>query len=258
MTSPVESSLIEGPDGIDVYRAAPSAAAGAGAGAAGAGVRGGIVLIHEIWGLAPHIREVADRLAAQGYLTHAPDVLSRFGVTPEVGADLERLMSEPDETKRLAAQPVFRERLAPTRDPGYAAWTVTALRGVVTRLEAEPGVEGRVAAVGFCFGGTYTFALAAADARIRAAVPFYGSAPDDATSARASILAFYGERDSRITDGLAALRAAMTRAGANFTAQVYPGVGHAFFNDTRPGAYHADTAADAWRRTLEFLATTLA
>jgi carboxymethylenebutenolidase len=132
---------------------------------------------------------------------------------------------------------------------------VPALRGIVDALVDEPGVDERVGVVGFCFGGTYAFALAAAEPRLRAAVPFYGTFPERADPATIScpVLAFYGEEDHGITDGVPDLEARMQRAGVDFTARVYRGVGHAFFNDTSPSKYNAEVAADAWDRTLAFL-----
>ena len=78
-------------------------------------VRGGIVVIQEIWGLADHIKDVADRFAKQGYLAIAPDLLGHVGLTPDVGAELQQLMSA-DEATRTAAQPRMREVFA------RAAW----------------------------------------------------------------------------------------------------------------------------------------
>src|SRR5688500_14305212 len=152
-------------DGLGGYRAAPEG-----------DPRGGIILIHEIWGLVPHITGIADRFAAEGYVVLAPDLLSDVRVTPDVGSELHALMADPDEARRTAAQPRMREAMAPLRAPEFAATAVGKLRKAVDALAAEPGVEGRIAVVGFCFGGTYAFALAASDDRIRAAVPFYGTA----------------------------------------------------------------------------------
>jgi carboxymethylenebutenolidase len=123
----------------------------------------------------------------------------------------------------------------------------------------QPGVEGRIGVVGFCFGGSYSFTLAAADGRIRAAVPFYGSPPASADLARigAPLLAFYGERDERLMRSLPDVTSGMRDAGADFRPHVYPRVGHAFFNDSNPRTYDAETAQDAWRRTLAFLDETL-
>jgi carboxymethylenebutenolidase len=217
--------------------------------------RGAVVVIQEIWGLADHIKDVADRVAAQGYVAVAPDLLGHVGLTPEVGARLFELMFSASEEDRLAAQPQMRAATTPARQPEFAAWAVPALRAVVDSLVDEPGVDGRVGVVGFCFGGTYAFALAAADPRLRAAVPYYGSFPEqaDPASIACPVLAFYGEDDHGITDGVPELEARLEQAGVDFTARVYHGVGHAFFNDTSPSKYNAEVAADAWDRTLAFL-----
>lgn len=230
-------------DGVRAYRAEPQGPP-----------RGGIVLIHEIWGLVPHITDVADRFAAEGYLVLAPDLLSGIGVTPELGAELHRLVSDPDEAVRTAAQPRLRDALAPIRVPEYADRAVRQLRKAVDAFSAEPGIEGRIAVVGFCFGGTYSFALAASDDRIRAAVPFYGTAPapDRIAEIGCPVLAIYGAHDPALMDALPGVRATMSATGVDFTDHVYPDAAHAFFNDTG-SRYRADDAADAWKRTLAFL-----
>lgn len=217
--------------------------------------RGGVVVIHEIWGLVDHIKDVADRFAVEGYLAVAPDILSSTGMPPELGAELQQLIQGADERARTDAQPRLREALSVSRSPEYAEWAVTVLTQVVDYAAAQHGVGDRVAAVGFCFGGTYAYAVAAEDTRVRAAVPFYGSAPPFATlgDIRARVLAFYGERDERITGVLPELEVAMAEAGVDFTPVVYPGAEHAFFNDSSPSRYDPDAAADAWRRTLDFL-----
>ena len=218
-------------------------------------VRGGLVVIHEIWGLVDHITDVADRFAAEGYLAVAPDLLSHVGLAPAVGAELLRLRTSADPEEQTRVQPMLREKMAPLQAPEYATWAVQALRHTVDYVVAQPGVADRVGVVGFCFGGSYTFALAAADDRISAAVPFYGSPPEltGVAAIDCRVLAFYGDQDQRLMDSLPAVTKAMTAAGVDFTAKVYPGVGHAFFNDTNPQTYDAAAAADAWGRTLEAL-----
>jgi carboxymethylenebutenolidase len=218
--------------------------------------RGGLVLIHEIWGLADHIKDVAHRFAAEGYEVIAPDLLSRIGMTPTVGAELEALMHHADEEVRTLAQPRLREAMSPARAPEFARWAVPALRGCVDFLDAEPGIEGRIAVAGFCFGGSFSFALAGAEPRLRAAVPFYGTPPSitDYGSIRIPILAFYGDQDDRLMGSLPEVESSMAEAGVEFESVVYPDAGHAFFNDSNPHAYAAKPARDAWRRTLDFLA----
>jgi carboxymethylenebutenolidase len=223
-------------------------------------VRGGVIVIEEIWGLVDHIKEIADRFAAQGYVAVAPDILSHAGITPEVGNELLRLRESADEAERTRAQPLMREKTAPLNQPEYGAWAVSALKQVVDWLDARPEVAGRIAVTGFCFGGTYSFALAAADDRVRAAAPFYGAPPQSTEfeGFACPVRAFYGEQDERLISGLPEVRQRMSEAGVDFEATVYPGTGHAFFNDTNAHAYDADAAADAWQKVNDFFTETLA
>ena len=223
-------------------------------------VKGALVVIHEIWGLVDHIKNIADRFAAEGYVVIAPDILSSTGVTPAVGLELASLVFSADEKTRTEAQPKLRERLAPSNDPEYAAWAVTVLKSAVDYLEKQPGVGGRIGVTGFCFGGSYSFALAAADPRVSAAVPFYGYPPQSTSieTIGCPVLALYGDTDERLMSSLPALTASMADAGVRFTAQTYDNAGHAFFNDTNSMTYVADVAADAFARTLAFLRTNLA
>jgi carboxymethylenebutenolidase len=240
-------TMIELADSLSAYRAEPEGE-----------ITGALVVIHEIWGLVDHITDVADRFAAEGYLVLAPDILGPIGVSAEVGVELQRLMFNADEKTRTEAQPIMREKLAPSNAPEYASWAVNALMSAVDYLEAQPGVDGRIGVTGFCFGGGYSFALAAADPRVRAAVPFYGYPPTSVDTIACPVLALYGDTDERLMTSLPALTATMADAGVNFTAQTYEGAGHAFFNDTNSITYRPDVAADAFARTLAFLRTNLA
>jgi carboxymethylenebutenolidase len=223
-------------------------------------LRGALLVIHEIWGLTDHIKDVADRFAGEGYLVIAPDILSHGGISPEVGEEINRLMFRGTEEERAAAQPLMREKMTPVRSPEYGEWAVGALKKVVDYVETLPDVDGRIAVVGYCFGGTYSFALAAADRRVRSAVPFYGSPPESADLARIEcpVLAFYGDQDENLMKTLPEVTERMKDAGVEFDAQVYEGAGHAFFNDANSVMYRPDAAADAWLRTLEFLRGTVA
>jgi carboxymethylenebutenolidase len=233
--------------GVDVYRAE-----------AVGPLRGGLILIEEIWGLVPHIRAVADRFAGEGYLVLAPELLG--DVLGSVnGQELMEARDDPDEARRNAAQPQLRELFSGMQDPSFAAGAVAKLTTVVDALEIEPGVDGRIAVAGFCFGGTYAYALAAADPRVKAAVPFYGTAPSPEEIAKVAcpIHAFYGRQDERLIAALPGVEKAFADAGKDFTATVYPDAGQAFFNDTNPHAYNEVDAADAWSRATAFLAAHL-
>jgi len=233
-------------NGVTVYRAEPSGEP-----------RGTIIVIHEIWGLVEQIKGVADRWAAEGYLAVAPDILSHGGVTPEVGEELAWAMRHPDEAMRTAMQPRMREALAPVREPAYAVWALGQLVALLDGLEEqEPAAAERIAVTGFCFGGTYSFALAAEDDRVLAAVPFYGTAPavDKIQDISCPVLALYGEIDPPLMEKLPEVREAMAEADVDFTDVVYPGAAHAFFNETNPLRYDAAAAADAWARATAFVA----
>ncbi|MCU1512996.1 MAG: dienelactone hydrolase family protein [Microbacteriaceae bacterium] len=231
------------PSAIDAYVVQPTGE-----------LKGALIVIHEIWGLVPHIKDVAGRYAAEGYLVVAPDILSAVGIEAEVGLELFGIMTDPDENVRVEGQPRIREAFSKHRDPSYAAWAVPALQRVVDYLQAQPGVEGRIGVLGYCFGGTYSYALVAADPRVRAAAPYYGTAPqaDDIAKISAPVHAFIGQDDPPVMDALPGVRENMAASGVDFEATVYPESGHAFFNNTGP-RYNAVDAADAWRKTLEFL-----
>lgn len=227
---------------------------------AGTEIKGGLIVIHEIWGLVANIVDIADRFAAEGYIVVAPDILSHAGVTPTVGAELQAIVFHADEKVRTDAQPLLREKLSATHDPAYGAWAVASLVTYVDYLAGQPGVDGRIAVTGFCFGGSYAFALAAADPRVAASVPFYGYPPTGTVIAGIGcpLLAFYGDEDTRLMESLPELTTSMAAAGVDFTPKVYPGVGHAFFNDTNSITYREDAAQDAWGITLWFLQENLA
>lgn len=220
--------------------------------------RGGLVLLHEIWGLNAHITDVADRFAEEGYVVLAPDLLTGTGIDVEQLADTQRDLADPH--RRHLAQPRLRELAAPTRSPQFAATALSRLGACVDSLADRDDVGGRIGAVGFCFGGSYVFALAAHDRRLAAAVPFYGTADltaDDLAHIHCPILAFYGEQDTNLIDALPDLTTRMRDAGIDFTPEVYRDAGHAFFNDTNNFAFSPLAAESAWNQTLEFLAARL-
>ncbi|TQJ35491.1 carboxymethylenebutenolidase [Arthrobacter sp. SLBN-122] len=220
--------------------------------------KGGLVVVHEVWGLVRHTKDVADRFAAEGYVAVATDLLSGVGGVPDLSGELQEAAFDPQQ--RSNAQPRLRKHMAPMRSPEYAKHAVAALRVCFDHLEGVPGLAGRVAATGFCLGGTYTFSLAVAEPRLRAAVPFYGHAEFKDAELRAincPVLAFYGEQDSALMEELPGLKHRMRAAGVDFEAAVYPGTGHAFFNDTNRYTYNAEAAEDSWRRTLAFLERSL-
>ncbi|WKK70694.1 dienelactone hydrolase family protein [Rathayibacter oskolensis] len=127
------------------------------------------------------------------------------------------------------------------------------LQALVSRLLSEEGVLS-VSVTGFCYGGTFSYALALAEPRLASAVPFYGhcTASDEELAAlEVAVLAFYGDQDAPLMEQVPRIREAT--AGKDVELVVYPGAGHAFFNDSNDGTYDEAAATDAWPRALAFL-----
>ena len=201
--------------------------------------KGAVLIIHENRGLTAHIRTLPARFAADGYTALAIDLLSEEGGTAS-------LPSEGDATAALGNAPA--ERL------------IADLRAGLDEL-ALRAPDAKLAAMGFCFGGGMTWQLlAAGEPRLAAAVPFYGPAPADADfsgSPNAAVLGVYAELDARVNASQETARAALEAAGLTHEIKVFPGVDHAFFNDTGQ-RYNAEQAAAAYEATLAWFATHLA
>jgi carboxymethylenebutenolidase len=197
----------------------------------------GVLVLQEWWGLVPHIIDVADRFAAEGYIALAPDLWRGERAT------------RPDEAARLfMALDVARAE----KD----------LRGAIAALAAR-GARGKVGVVGFCMGGQLALhAATESPDQVGAVVDFYGIHPNvkpDFSKLRAPVLGLFGEEDSSVSpDAVHALAGEIRTCGGRITTAIYPGAGHAFFNDARPDAYNAEAAADAWNKTRAFLAENLA
>ena len=201
-----------------------------GAWAAAEQPRGGVLVIHENRGLTDHIRSVAGRFAASGWSALALDLLSEEGGTG----------SFPDEAAIGAAL----SQVAPER---FDADMKAAVTEIEKRLPRK-----RIAAIGFCFGGGMVWRLlAAGEARLAAAAPFYGPFPagGDLGGARAAVLGVYGGLDARVNATRDAAQAALEAAGLPHEILTFEAADHAFFNDT--GArFNAPAAEEAWRRVL--------
>ncbi len=222
---------------------------------------GGIIIIHEVWGLNDHTKDIADRFVKEGYEVIAPDLLGDIAPEPELSKKIREGLFNPDPEERNQAQPKLRELLAPTKAPGFAEATIEKLKKCVEHLSSRPEVENRIASVGFCFGGTYSFSLALHEPKLKAAVPFYGHCDfeiDELKQINCPILAFYGENDYGLVDNLPELKTKMEGAGVDFSSKVYPNCGHAFFNDTNPYSYNKEAANDSWQLALDFLGNNLA
>ena len=194
----------------------------------------GIVVIHENRGLNDHIRDVARRLAKEGYVVLAPDLLTRLGGTASFPAD-----SATEAIRKLDEEMI-------TKD----------LTGAVSYLKGQNFVRAnKVGVVGFCWGGGNVLLISTRNKDLAAAVVYYGRSPknlDDVKNISAPVLGHYGEKDAGITSQVPKLEEAMKQHGKSFEYKVYPGAPHAFNNDTNPQRYNAEAAKEAWSRTLEF------
>lgn len=201
-----------------------------------------VLVIHENRGLNQHIKDVTVQLAAAGFVALAPDFLSPLGETPTTG----------DGSK--TADDLARERLA-TIDPKRLMRD--AKMSLEWFAEHEDGM-GKPGAVGFCWGGLMVNELAmAAGKDLRAGVVYYGMAPADMSGAKkikARMLLHYAGLDERVNATAEAWQAALKAAGVEFAAFTYPGVNHAFNNNTSAARYNKEAAELAWRRTVAWLA----
>lgn len=214
----------------------------------------GLIVIHEIWGLNPHTKDVADRFAKEGYSVIAPDLF--YDVIFEGKVDQSILDEMHDPETRDEAQKKMRAILAPIQAPEFAKHTLANLEKCVKYLLEDAHIVSEdVGVLGFCFGGTYSLALAALDPRINAVVSFYGHPlkEEKIENLNCSILAFYGDHDKNLMDSLPLFKELMQKHSKDFTAIVYPNTGHAFFNDTNTKMYNEVAAKDSWYKTLVFL-----
>ena len=195
----------------------------------------GVVVICEIWGLVDHIKEVARRVALEGFLVIAPDALSPLGGTPE---DLDK--KEIGEVFSLIRKLDDQE-------------TIKNFVAAEKYLETHPQSTGKVGVMGFCWGGGLTNQLAVNSSDFKAAVPFYGRqpAPEDVPKIKTPLLIHYASDDERTNEGIPAFEAALQEAAIDYQIFMYEGTKHGFFNNTRP-IYHEEAAKLAWKRTIDF------
>ena len=218
---------------------------------------GTVILIEEIWGLNDHIKAICNRLAGEGFHVVSPNLLADTSIEDHVDHDLMEGLFDPE--RRSAVQPRLREIMSPINAPEFANTALAKLHATYEHVREKAG--DRIAVMGFCFGGSYSYQLAVNEPRLKAAIPFYGHASTDVAELgriKCPVLSFYGEQDANLMGQLPELKANMKTAGVTFEAVVYPNCGHAFFNDTNRFAYNAEAAKDAWSKTLEFLSANLA
>jgi carboxymethylenebutenolidase len=199
-----------------------------------------VMVCHENRGTDEHYRDVARRFAHAGYVAIHLDLLSHKGGT-------EAIPSE--------------ERPAALTGPGMIDTYVQDFRNAMQFLRQQPFVDTeRIGMTGYCFGGGMTWNVAIKEPTLRAGVAYYGSPAyrDEVRRIRAAMLGVYGEHDERVNASIEPNRQQLQEAGVPFELKVYPGAGHAFFNDTRPDRYNAEAAQAAWRDTLAWFGTHLA
>jgi carboxymethylenebutenolidase len=189
-----------------------------------------VIVIHENRGLNDHTRDVARRMALEGFLVLAPDGNTPTGGTPD----------DPDKA---------RDQLYAI-DAEYSAMNFTA---AAAYLDTHPQSTGKVGCTGFCWGGGMTNQVAVRAPELDAAVPYYGRQPEaeDVPKAKAAFMCHYAGDDARINAGIPSFEEALKKAGIEYQMFVYEGAGHAFNNDTG-GRYHEEAAKLAWKRTVAF------
>jgi carboxymethylenebutenolidase len=200
-----------------------------------------VIVIHEIFGLSDWIRGVADQLAKEGFIAIAPDFLSGRG--PNKGGSQE-----------LGSQGSTQEIRNVTPDD-----TVRILNDVRTYALALPAANGKVAAMGFCWGGGTTFTYALRQPALNAAVSYYGPMPADASAyagAKVPVLGLYGGNDTRVNANIETAKTGMANAKATYDPHIFEGAGHGFLrqqagNQNAPGNMKA--TEEAWKLTLDFL-----
>lgn len=198
-----------------------------------------VVAIHENRGLVEHTRDCARRLASEGYVVLAPDLLSRQGGTVKF----------PDPNDAIAA--------LGQSDPEQNTRDLVA---AIDWLANQPDVaSAHIGVTGWCMGGGYTWRVTTqAGTRIKAAVPWYGpNPPSGIENIAVPVFAIYGELDERINAGIDAITQHMQAHGKQFEKKIYPNSPHAFNNDTNAERYNAEQAPIAWRDMLSFFETHL-
>jgi carboxymethylenebutenolidase len=191
----------------------------------------GVIVIHEIWGLVDHIKDVTVRLAKEGYAALAVDLFD--------GKTLTKL----DEGRR------FREQFTQEK-------MLADLKGGHSYLKTLKNVNPRcIGSIGFCMGGGLSLLLACKNPEIAAAVVFYGRNPtpiDLLKNLQCPLLGNYAGADLALSEAdIKLLQETLTKYGKTFDIKTYPGAPHAFFNDSRE-SYRPDAAKDSWERTLKF------
>lgn len=191
-----------------------------------------VIVIHENRGLNPHIKDVTRRMALEGFVAFGVDYLSPLGGTPD-DADKAR-----DMIGTLKPEDV-----------------VAHSKKVLATLAAHPKVNGKVGAIGFCWGGGQVNSLAAADVALAAGVAYYGrqATAAEVPAIKAPLMLHYASLDERVNAGIAEFETALKANSKSYELHMYEGANHAFNNDTNTARYNKEAADMAWGRTVAFL-----
>jgi carboxymethylenebutenolidase len=194
----------------------------------------GVILIQEYWGVNDHIRDLAGRYAREGYLCVAPDLYrGRLATNPQEAAAMMQALAMDDGLEMI-----------------HKAMDVAAASYQIKKF----------AITGYCMGGTFALRAACEFPQIKAAAPFYGDIPAEDVLAKLKVPTLFiaGKRDAWINpEKVHTLEKIAAKHNLPVETVSYD-ADHAFFNDTRPQAYDAEAAADAWRRVLELFKKELA
>ncbi|MDO6965148.1 dienelactone hydrolase family protein [Rhizobium alvei] len=232
----VAEIIPEGDDRLDAatitFPGAPAAITAYVAMPKGAAKLPAVIVIHENRGLNAHIRDVTRRLALEGFLAMAPDLLSPAGGTPS------------DEDKARAMISELNGDI-----------TGANLRAALVFLKEHAHSTGKVGAIGFCWGGGWVNRLATIAPDLGAGVAYYGAQvpADQVPAIKAPLMLHYAGLDDRINKGIPDYEAALKANGKDYQLFLYDGVNHAFNNDTSAARYDKAAADLAWGRTVEFL-----
>ena len=195
----------------------------------------GVIVLQEYWGLVDHIKDVADRFAAEGFVALAPDLYHGNSAT------------HPDEAARM----MMALNIAQTEKD---------LRGAAELLKTKSSTK-KIGIIGYCMGGSLALLAATLNPDFGACNTYYGAnqrIKPNFDKLTCPVLGMWGADDGYITQAVVnQLEIDIKAAGKSCEMHVYKGAGHAFFNDSRPEAYSETAANDAWRRTLAFFRTYL-
>ena len=210
--------------------------------------KGGIIVIHEIWGLNDNTKDIANRFAKEGYIALAPSLLDELDFSK---IDISKLQVDLfTDDKREEAIKSLSSITAPIQSPDFKEKTIAKLKDCFDYLYNLPEINQNVSITGFCFGGTYSFSLAVNEPRLKHAFPYYGHfthSLEEAKNIKAKIYAFYGQNDKTLVFNVPEIVKTMEEAKVDFKYKIYQDCGHAFFNDTNPKTYFKPAADDSWK-----------